>query len=92
MGFTKKREDESDAFLEGLREFEESKSEHIRPQPPTAKTVPVLITKEVECCQCGDEFVLTVSEQRFFYQKGLHLPKRCRACRALNKKNNRLST
>jgi len=30
---------------------------------------------------CGNEFTVSVSEQRFFTDKGLSLPKRCKSCR-----------
>lgn len=37
------------------------------------------------CQQCGKEFTLTDSEMEFYKEKGLQLPKRCKACRAANK-------
>lgn len=38
-----------------------------------------------KCSQCGREFTLTDSEIAFYNKKGLHLPKRCKDCRAANK-------
>ncbi len=36
---------------------------------------------EVQCVDCGQTFTITAGEQRFFLEKGLALPKRCKACR-----------
>ena len=33
------------------------------------------------CKDCGEEFVLTYHEVKFYENKGLHIPKRCKACR-----------
>ena len=41
------------------------------------------------CVQCQKEFELTESEIAFYKNKGLSIPKRCKACRELNK-NGRL--
>ncbi len=43
--------------------------------------------KTLKCKDCGNDFVLTVKEQQFFVGKGLAEPKRCRDCRAKNKKD-----
>ncbi len=37
------------------------------------------------CVQCNKEFELPQSEINFYKSKNLHLPKRCKECRALNK-------
>jgi hypothetical protein len=38
--------------------------------------------KHIRCCDCGDEFTFTASEQQFFADKGVaNEPKRCPACR-----------
>ncbi len=38
--------------------------------------------KTIVCCDCGQEFVFTVGEQKFYQLKGLaNEPKRCKACR-----------
>ena len=40
------------------------------------------------CKECGNEFVFTAGEKRFYKEKGfLNKPKNCKACRD-NKKNN----
>ncbi len=39
-----------------------------------------------KCVQCGKDFVLTDSEISFYKEKGLSLPKRCKACRDANRK------
>jgi len=33
------------------------------------------------CKECGEEFVITMGEYRFFISHGLSLPKRCKSCR-----------
>ncbi len=38
------------------------------------------------CKQCGKEYILTQQEIDFYNSKGLDLPKRCKECRELNKK------
>lgn len=38
-----------------------------------------------KCVQCGKSFTITDSEIEFYKSKGLSLPKRCKACRELNK-------
>ena len=43
--------------------------------------------KKIKCQDCGEEFVFTVSEQRFFEEKGFEPPKRCRYCRQQRKIN-----
>ncbi|MRH41183.1 superfamily II DNA helicase [Aquibacillus halophilus] len=35
----------------------------------------------IKCWECGDRFVFTVGEQKFFKQKGFVLPRRCQNCR-----------
>ncbi|MDO5561103.1 MAG: zinc-ribbon domain containing protein [Oscillospiraceae bacterium] len=37
------------------------------------------------CVQCGQIFTISDSEKDFFIRKNLNLPKRCKACRDLNK-------
>lgn len=39
------------------------------------------------CIQCGKEFELNGSEIRFYKEKKLSLPKRCKECREANKQN-----
>lgn len=42
--------------------------------------------KTLYCKDCGDKFVWTAGEQKFFIEKGLqNLPKRCKICTAKNK-------
>lgn len=38
------------------------------------------------CKECGTEFEILESEQAFFKNKGLQIPKRCKACRDARKK------
>lgn len=37
------------------------------------------------CIQCGQEWIFTAGNQRFFADKGLTIPKRCPTCRAHRK-------
>ena len=38
------------------------------------------------CCECGNEFVFTASEQEFYEEKGFtNEPRRCPACRQARK-------
>lgn len=38
-------------------------------------------TELLRCKDCGAEFPLTPSEQRWFREREMHQPKRCRSCR-----------
>jgi hypothetical protein len=35
----------------------------------------------LECVDCAEKFVFSVGEQRFFAERGLRAPRRCRECR-----------
>ncbi len=37
------------------------------------------------CCDCGDEFVFSSSEQKYYYSKFLSIPRRCERCRMISK-------
>lgn len=40
----------------------------------------------LRCCDCAGDFVFTVGEQEFFYNKGLtNEPKRCANCRVVTR-------
>jgi len=39
------------------------------------------------CKDCGKSFPFTVSEQKFYAEKGFALPKRCKFCRDIRKNN-----
>lgn len=41
--------------------------------------------KIIVCRNCGKEFTFTVGEQRFFEEKGLSAPVRCKECKAKRK-------
>ena len=41
---------------------------------------------KIKCQDCGTEFIFSVSEQKFYKEKGFTPPKRCRLCRQ-NRKN-----
>lgn len=36
----------------------------------------------VRCVSCGEQYTITTSEMEWWQARNLHLPKRCRACRA----------
>lgn len=38
-----------------------------------------------QCVDCGEDWVLTAGEQRFFKMKGFDFPKRCKRCRVRKK-------
>jgi hypothetical protein len=37
---------------------------------------------ERECVDCRQPFIVTAHEQKFFEERGLSQPKRCKSCRA----------
>ena len=37
------------------------------------------------CADCGGTYILTAGDQQFFNRRGLHLPRRCIACRKLRR-------
>jgi len=42
--------------------------------------------KTLICKDCGDKFIWTAGEQKFFLEKGLqNIPKRCKVCTAANR-------
>ena len=41
--------------------------------------------KIIKCQDCGQEFVFTVNDQKFYEEKGFTPPKRCKACREARK-------
>jgi Zn finger protein HypA/HybF involved in hydrogenase expression len=41
--------------------------------------------KYITCLDCGQEFVWSASEQKFYLNKGLATPKRCPRCRQIRK-------
>lgn len=43
------------------------------------------IWQEHTCKDCGKEFFMTYNEVHFYENKNLHVPKRCKACRAKRK-------
>ena len=47
--------------------------------------------KTIKCMDCGEEFLFTANEQKFYQEKGFtNEPKRCKVCRDKRKaeKNN----
>ncbi len=39
----------------------------------------------ISCCECHEEFVFTIGEQKFYAEKGFTPPKRCPKCRTARK-------
>lgn len=46
------------------------------------------IWQEHTCKDCGNTFVMSYNEVEFYKEKGLHVPKRCKACRNKRKAGN----
>ena len=45
--------------------------------------------KTLTCCDCGNEFIFSASEQEFYAEKGFqNEPSRCPACRAARRAQN----
>jgi len=42
--------------------------------------------REINCVDCKNDFILTESEQSFFIDKNLSVPKRCKDCRNIKRK------
>lgn len=40
----------------------------------------------LKCQDCGEEFVFTEGEQKFFEERGFSKPARCKECREARKK------
>jgi hypothetical protein len=43
--------------------------------------IPEFKDQILQCVDCGNTFVWTASEQKFFYTRSLCPPKRCKRCR-----------
>lgn len=41
--------------------------------------------KKIVCKECGDTFVLTADDQKWYKEKNFAEPKRCKSCRALRR-------
>ena len=45
--------------------------------------------KTLTCCDCGNQFIFSASEQEFYAEKGFqNEPRRCKACRDARKAQN----
>ena len=47
----------------------------------------VFTEKTLICADCGQEFIFTEGEQRYFWSKGLAEPKRCKPCRVIRRRS-----
>ena len=47
----------------------------------------VFTEKRLICADCGQEFIFTEGEQRYFWSKGLAEPKRCKPCRMIRRRS-----
>ena len=45
------------------------------------------VYKTLTCADCGQDFIFTEGEQRYFWSKGLAEPKRCKPCRVVRRKS-----
>ncbi len=46
--------------------------------------------KTLTCCDCGNEFIFSASEQEFYAEKGfVNAPQRCKECRDARKQASR---
>ncbi len=43
--------------------------------------------KTLTCADCGQDFIYTEGEQRYFWSKGLAEPKRCKPCRVIRRRS-----
>jgi hypothetical protein len=43
------------------------------------------VDKNLKCADCKQPFVLTAGEQEWFEQRDMHMPRRCKECRARKK-------
>lgn len=49
--------------------------------------VPEFKDRETTCSDCGQKFIFTEGEQRFFWSKGMTEPKRCKSCRVIRRRS-----
>lgn len=42
---------------------------------------------KITCKECGDVFEITPQEEAWYKSKGFELPKRCKSCRDLRRRN-----
>ena len=85
---TKKKATKVEEVVEPKMEFEDDPADVIDPAPVQATEVlkPIVLT----CVECGQEFIISPAEQKFFSKMGYELPKRCIDCRDSNKKETKL--
>ena len=101
MGLAKYAEDNNEIYLERMYYQREKSQEYpFRITTIVTPTIDPLIfsvsfkptktpkfkERVIECCDCGRKFLFTTGEQRFYASHQLHTPKRCKACRQINKK------
>ena len=41
--------------------------------------------KKIKCQDCGEEFIFSERDQKFYQEKGFNPPKRCKNCRNIRK-------
>jgi ribosomal protein L36 len=47
----------------------------------------VFIERILTCVDCGQDFIFSEDEQRYFWSKGLAEPKRCKPCRVIRRRS-----
>src|SRR5262245_11913742 len=50
------------------------------------------MSESFKCIQCGRNFILSYSEQRYYRERGWNLPRRCDACRAERRQGQEISS
>ena len=102
MGLAKYAEDNNEIYLGRMYYQREKRQEYpVRITTTVTPTIiPVNISVSVkpakapklkditiECYDCGRKFLFSTGEQRFFASHQFQAPKRCKACRQVNKKS-----
>uniref|UniRef100_A0A7S3HNS3 Probable zinc-binding domain-containing protein n=1 Tax=Spumella elongata TaxID=89044 RepID=A0A7S3HNS3_9STRA len=55
--------------------------------PPPGKHADPIRDEIRRCLNCRKDFMLTIDETEWFNNKGFYLPKRCKECRTVRRKN-----
>jgi len=49
------------------------------------ESIPEFQDRDLTCCDCGDQFLFTASEQKYYFLHNLTITKRCPKCRLIKK-------
>ena len=86
---TKKKATKVEEVVEPKMEFEDDPANAVDPAP--VQTTEVLKPIVLTCVECGQEFIISPAEQKFFAKMSYELPKRCIDCRDSNKKETKFT-